>query len=142
MPDQTDWTERKPDGDVNPYRVLPSVDQMLADPDIRAASTLADEHRGAVVRRVVADLSAPDRGRHASDSGEVKDRVLAALTELERERLVPVINATGVIIHTNLGGRRSAGDGRGDGGRGERNVALEIDVGRAAEAGGCARSQA
>ncbi len=129
MPNQTDWTEHKPDVEENPYRVLPSVDQVLADPDIRAASTLADEHRGAVVRRVVADLRLQIKDGTRLTPAEVKDRVLAALTELERQRLVPVINGTGVIIHTNLGRApvsRSTAEAMSA--AASHNVAVEIDV--------------
>lgn len=100
---QMDQAARQPVNDENPYRALPSVDQLLADPEITAASTFADEHRGTVARRVLADLRLEITDGLRPTSVEVKERVLAELNGLERERLAPVINGTGVIIHTNLG---------------------------------------
>ena len=46
--------------------------------------------------------------RHSSpvkrlDRAEIERRVVDAIGALERPRLAPVLNATGVVIHTNLG---------------------------------------
>jgi len=79
-------------------RQIPRTDQLLADPRMRAA-----EHR--VGRDLVkaAITRAQDRAR----TGEIApDRVAdAAAAELPAiaASLTPVINATGVLVHTNLG---------------------------------------
>ena len=86
---------------TDPRRRLPSVDSLLADPEIAG---LASGHpRGVVVRAVRAAVdearagggSAPDRGWAAA--------VTAQLALVATPSLVPVINATGVVLHTNLG---------------------------------------
>jgi L-seryl-tRNA(Ser) seleniumtransferase len=79
-------------------RQIPRTDQLLADPRMRAA-----EHRLGrdLVKAVIA--RAQDRARH----GEIApDRVAdAAAAELPATAasLTSVINATGVLVHTNLG---------------------------------------
>lgn len=87
-------------------RGLPSVDKLLLSLD--AARLIADYGREAVIGAVRAALAAArDRVR----AGETIDPDPAALLEqtahqLRRQfapSLRPVINATGVIIHTNLG---------------------------------------
>lgn len=87
-------------------RGLPSVDKLLLSPD--AAGLIADYGREAVTGSVRAALAdARDRVR----AGETIDPSPAALLDqtarhLRRQfapSLRPVINATGVIIHTNLG---------------------------------------
>ncbi len=79
-------------------RDLPSVDRMLADP------RLADEPRPLAL---AAARGALDRARAAIRGGEDPgDPVEAAVAELavaRRPRLRRVLNATGVLVHTNLG---------------------------------------
>ncbi len=71
---------------------------------LRAQGTsLGDE---ALTRLIQDEL---DRERAAIRSGarpseaEVEERMAAAVAAIERPRLTPLLNATGVIIHTNLG---------------------------------------
>jgi L-seryl-tRNA(Ser) seleniumtransferase len=90
-------------------RQIPSVDELLAQP--RLAALGMRTHRSLVVevaRAVLADL----RARIAGDSNWTALGLSAASveelisTEVERilsRSLLPVINATGVILHTNLG---------------------------------------
>jgi L-seryl-tRNA(Ser) seleniumtransferase len=79
----------------DPRRALPSVDAALADPDV--AELLAHNPRGHVVDAVRAAL-ADRRHRRAGPDGLAAD-VRAAL----RPSLRRAINATGVVLHTNLG---------------------------------------
>ncbi|MDO9443799.1 MAG: L-seryl-tRNA(Sec) selenium transferase [Dehalococcoidia bacterium] len=86
----------------NPYRALPSIDRMVADE--RLAALIARHGRDAVVdlaREVV------EGHRQAIEAGSPPsvDPVQAVLdhSAVLRPSLVRVINATGVIIHTNLG---------------------------------------
>jgi L-seryl-tRNA(Ser) seleniumtransferase len=92
------------------FRKLPSVDELLRTSEL--AALLAQEGRSAVTD---AARSVLDRLRQEIGSGSLQpsgvDGALAGLTaaterELRRSTafsLRPVINATGVILHTNLG---------------------------------------
>ncbi len=76
-------------------RSLPSVDSVLGEPTVRA---LADRHGRARVTDEVRAVLAQRRGTQAGVdglAGEVADRLRASLGE--------AVNATGVILHTNLG---------------------------------------
>lgn len=80
-------------------RELPSVDEVLRNIDSRyPRELLLDETRHML-----------DRTRERLKSGESVDvaeiprQVLGALEELEQHSLRRVINATGVVLHTNLG---------------------------------------
>jgi len=79
-------------------RDLPSVDRLLAD------ERLAEEpHELAVAAaRVVLDR-ARDEIRAGRDPGSMVDAVLEELARARRPRLRRVLNATGVLVHTNLG---------------------------------------
>ena len=92
------------------FRKLPSVDELLRAPDL--APLLAQAGRSAVTD---AARSVLDRLRKEISSGNLKpsavDAALAGLTDATERQLRratafslrPVINATGVILHTNLG---------------------------------------
>ena len=86
----------------NPLRELPSVDKLLADDRLRA---LADEHGREVV--VEATRAALARAREeittGFEAGDLAERAAAELERLLRPRLRRVVNATGVVVHTNLG---------------------------------------
>jgi L-seryl-tRNA(Ser) seleniumtransferase len=84
---------------ANPLRDLPSVDALLRT---GAGEALVDEHgRQAVVGTLRAVLA------EARAAGQVPDRQRLLETTARRlgrpPSLRPVLNATGVIIHTNLG---------------------------------------
>jgi len=79
----------------DPRRALPSVEAVLGDPVVRE---LAGRHgRGRLVDEVRAAL-AERRAAHAGPEGLV-DELAGRL----RASLGPVVNGTGVILHTNLG---------------------------------------
>jgi L-seryl-tRNA(Ser) seleniumtransferase len=89
-------------GKVQELRSLPGVAALLGRPSVRQ---LVEEHgHGAVahaIREVVADAR---RQLLAGQSATVSEQEL--LVRLKRRRLGPlrvVLNATGVVIHTNLG---------------------------------------
>jgi L-seryl-tRNA(Ser) seleniumtransferase len=86
---------------IDPRRRLPSVDALLADPAIGA---LAAGHPRALVLRAVrtAVEAARANGGTAPATGW-SAAVRAQLERLSAPSLVPVINATGVVLHTNLG---------------------------------------
>jgi L-seryl-tRNA(Ser) seleniumtransferase len=89
-------------------RRIPSVDQVLQNADVRGL--LATYGRSVVVRAVRRFLE-DARRRAGSGDGGALGAMLDAIGPALRERvakaaapsLVPVINATGVVVHTNLG---------------------------------------
>ncbi len=87
----------------NPYRELPSVERLLSDE--RVLSLIARHGHEAVLEMARALLD-EYRARIASEGRppeqEAVEALLARATRLE-PTLRPVINATGVILHTNLG---------------------------------------
>jgi L-seryl-tRNA(Ser) seleniumtransferase len=116
------------------YRRLPSVDRVLAEEAMKAAAAELGtsaateavraelEQRRASVRNGGADVSTPSIAEAAAE------RAYASL----RASLRPVINATGVIIHTNLG-RAPLSDAAiaamSAVGRGYSNLEYELDAG-------------
>ena len=90
-------------------RSLPSVDEVLARPALRAlADRVGRAPAKAAVRAAIAEARERIRASGATGAlgpGEaVTDEAVLALAEKEaRPRLRRVINATGVVLHTNLG---------------------------------------
>jgi L-seryl-tRNA(Ser) seleniumtransferase len=95
------------DGPASPetralLRTLPSVDELLTSPSLK--SVLASHPRA---RSVAAVRLAVQRARERVLSGDPRGfdegEVSQALAQLTRANLRPVLNATGVVLHTNLG---------------------------------------
>jgi L-seryl-tRNA(Ser) seleniumtransferase len=90
-------------------RQIPSVDELLAQPRLAGLSKRVDRNLVVeVARAVLADL----RGRIAEDLNwsaisvdetSVEELISAQVEKILSRSLLPVINATGVILHTNLG---------------------------------------
>src|SRR3989442_650630 len=79
-------------------RDLPSVDELLRD------ERLAGEARPLAVAAARAALDrAREEIRAGVDPGDVAERALAELEALRQPRLRRTLNATGVVVHTNLG---------------------------------------
>jgi len=96
-------------GPQNPLRNLPAVHEVLAAPQL--ASWLQRLSRTTVVRAVrqtLAELRAEIRAASEPAAAQtnverIVERVDLKLHRLEQPRLRPVINATGIILHTGLG---------------------------------------
>src|SRR5258706_210193 len=90
-------------------RQIPSVDELLGQPRLAELSKRVDRNLVVeVARAVLADL----RGRIAGDANwtalglnaaSVEELISAEVERILSRSLQPVINATGVILHTNLG---------------------------------------
>ena len=81
-------------------RRLPSIERLLADPGV--ARLLAHAPRSAVVaaaRDAVASARSGRSGPPDDWASEIADRLRLGLAH----SLAPVLNATGVVLHTNLG---------------------------------------
>src|SRR5215218_3385263 len=81
-------------------RQLPSVDRLLHQPAIQQLLEIAP--RGAVLAAVRESLEAA-RTRRAGPPERWEDDVRERLTLRNETSLLPVLNATGVVLHTNLG---------------------------------------
>jgi L-seryl-tRNA(Ser) seleniumtransferase len=104
-------------------RDLPSVDELarnVEDPlAVDAARTVIDRAR--------------DEIRAGADPGDLEERLRAELRSLRSPSLRRVVNATGVIVHTNLGRAplaAAAVEQVADTARGYANLELELATGR------------
>jgi L-seryl-tRNA(Ser) seleniumtransferase len=80
-------------------RELPSVDEVLRRIDSRCPRDLLV----AETRRVLDRIRERVKSGHPVDFAGIPKQVLAAVQNLEKPSLRRVINATGVVLHTNLG---------------------------------------
>jgi L-seryl-tRNA(Ser) seleniumtransferase len=86
----------------NPLRALPSVNDLLADP--RLVELESERGHGPAVEAARAALAQARESILAGDEpGDLAARALALADTLAAHRLRRVLNATGVIVHTNLG---------------------------------------
>jgi len=86
---------------TDPRRQLPSIDALLAAPAV--TQLLATHPRALVVKaaRAAVDEARVNGGTAPADGWDAAVR--AAVRRLAVPSLAPVINATGVVLHTNLG---------------------------------------
>jgi L-seryl-tRNA(Ser) seleniumtransferase len=89
-------------------RQIPSVDDLLAQPRLAALAQRVDrELLVEVTRTVLADLRGRIAGegtaRVALDSSSLEECITSLVERILASSLEAVINATGVILHTNLG---------------------------------------
>ncbi len=92
-------------------RKLPSVDELLREDRVKAwlekhpRPLVLDAIRTAVDRKREQILGASGRSSPALDLSlpAMLDSIGAVLAELSRPSLRPLVNATGVVVHTNLG---------------------------------------
>src|SRR5438309_294110 len=118
----------------NPLRDLPSVNEVLA---ALSVDFMVDRPRDAVVAAVRAEL-AETRRSLKEDAGAVPSAAAIAARAGARvsvevaPKLRPVINATGIILHTNLG-RAPMADvaalAANDAARGYLNLELDLRSG-------------
>ncbi len=123
---------------ANPFRNLPSVHDVLQAPAAQAlAGAHAPERLTEAVRQELAALR-ERLGRGENVDGDtaadaVATRAAARLAEAERPKLRTVINATGIVLHTNLGRApiaEEAARAAFEAARGYLNLELDLDTGK------------
>ena len=87
----------------DPRRALPSVGVLLDSPEIEPLLSRAPRALVTEAIRTVIDAARTDPSTAPADPGAWAQAVAAQLASRERPSLRPVINATGVVLHTNLG---------------------------------------
>jgi L-seryl-tRNA(Ser) seleniumtransferase len=122
----------------NPFRQLPSVSQVLDAPALsapRAAHPV--EAVTAAVRAeldaVRARLAAGESVDGAAAANHIAERAAARLAHDAAPRIRPVINATGVVLHTNLGRsplHEEAARAAYEAARGYLNLELDLETGK------------
>jgi L-seryl-tRNA(Ser) seleniumtransferase len=86
---------------MDTLRALPSVHEVLEQPE---ASAMVTAHGRPLVRFAVQRvIEAERRAGTIAEPGARWSAIERVIQELRRPRLRPVVNATGVILHTNLG---------------------------------------
>src|SRR3981081_4154062 len=86
---------------MDTLRALPSVHQLLEEPE---GGALLAAHGRALVRFAVQRALDEERASGViAEPGVRWSAIERVIQELRRPRLRPVVNATGVILHTNLG---------------------------------------
>ena len=88
---------------TDPRRALPSVAALLESDAIRPLLDHKPRMRVTAAIRDAIDLARRDPDASPASAGDWGRAVADALVRRERPSLRPVINATGVVLHTNLG---------------------------------------
>lgn len=84
---------------IDPRRLIPRTNDLLALPAVREARSRLSE---SLVRDLVRSIQAQAR-RGDLAPAQVEPALIAAVSARRATTLRPVLNATGVIVHTNLG---------------------------------------
>jgi L-seryl-tRNA(Ser) seleniumtransferase len=123
---------------TNPLRQLPSVNEILDAPPVQA---LGKKHAHDRIVAAVRDELGALRTRLAngdavdgqSQIDNVAGQVVARLQRESCPKLRPVINATGIILHTNLGRAplaEAAADAAYQASRGYLSLEMDLDTGK------------
>ena len=85
--------------DADPRRNIPRTDRLLALPEVVAAG---ERLNSATITAIVSEAQAAARSGEIPVA-EVAPTIIRNLSTRSASSLTPVINATGIIVHTNLG---------------------------------------
>jgi L-seryl-tRNA(Ser) seleniumtransferase len=87
------------------YRDLPSVDALLRHPRVQAGRDTGSQPRLVIAARQALDeaRAAVGEGRSAPSADALVERLLSLAAAERAPHLRPVVNASGVILQTNLG---------------------------------------
>lgn len=123
---------------ANPFRDLPAVNDILDAPPVHALSALhAHDAIIAAIRIELDDLRRRLAGGESLDglidAVSVASRVASRLEREGHAKLRAVINATGIVLHTNLGRSpvaEEAAQAAYEAARGYLNLELDLDSGK------------
>lgn len=122
----------------NPLRILPAVNDVLDQPALHAARQAYPQNVVTdAVRAELEDLrrriGSSDPTANGAAAATVAERVVARLAKEMRPHLRRVINATGIVLHTNLG-RAPQADAAAQAGfdaaKGYLNLELDLATGK------------
>lgn len=117
------------------FRSLPQVERALADPRLAGwCSTLSRPLAARIVSTTLGVLrdAIRDRGEAPSEE-EIRRRIEEELARAASRRIRKVINATGIILHTNMGRAplpSSAWEASGKVNAGYSNLELDLETGK------------
>src|SRR5688572_20066076 len=122
----------------NPFRQLPPVTQILEQDSLRSIqSVYSHELIVSAVRQELDDLRQKLTTGEALDgrldAAKICERVVARLSRELQPKLQQVINATGIVLHTNLGRApvaEEAAQAAYEAARGYLNLELELETGK------------
>ena len=117
------------------FRNLPSVDSVLANHDVAAAAQSFDRDWVVDLVREALETARDEirKGGDSPDAGRVAESVCQRIEDTMRPEPRPVINATGVVIHTNLGRAplsRAAIEAANQAAQGYSNLEFDLTTGR------------
>ncbi|MCK4858077.1 MAG: L-seryl-tRNA(Sec) selenium transferase [candidate division Zixibacteria bacterium] len=86
-------------------RLLPSVEELLTSGKFaRRIDELSRPLVTAVIRQVLAEIRTRVRqGERLPTTKQIETEITVQLHRISKQRIMPVINGTGILIHTNLG---------------------------------------
>ena len=117
----------------NEFRRLPSVDKIISVERIKLAGDYPHELMVSLIRQQLdVERLSIAAGNPLSSTDEIVAAIIGRLQKLETPGLLPVINATGVVLHTNLGRAplsREAIAAMDTISRGYSNVEFDLDSG-------------
>ncbi len=92
----------------NPFRKLPSVNQLLESPQLKSLVDTANHNVVVSGVRTFMDrlrdqISTATEDVHIPTPQELAERIASWISREDQAHLRPVINATGVLLHTGLG---------------------------------------
>ena len=121
---------------TNPFRALPAVNDVI---NAAAVQPLLKDHAQEVVTDAVRAELADVREKLAQgiseplDAGAIAERVAERLLQAMKPRLRSVINATGIVLHTNLGRApiaEQAAQAAYEAAHGYLNLELDLETGK------------
>ncbi|UVI36032.1 L-seryl-tRNA(Sec) selenium transferase [Brevibacterium spongiae] len=84
---------------TDPRRNIPRTDRLLADPEVIAAGEHLNQ---ATIKAIIAEVQTAARTGEIPVA-EVAPTIISKLGSRAASSLTPVLNATGILVHTNLG---------------------------------------
>ncbi len=118
-------------------RALPQVERLMEHPGVQDLQARHGRAEALAAARLALDevrnILRRDGSSHVPDAGGIADLIGYRLADAARPRLRRVINATGVVLHTNLGRApmaRAAAEAAASASVGYTNLEFDLETGR------------